>query len=153
MEGELSKWALGHSSLGKLAQIVCHLPLHYSTHGFCIGHVVPEAFEGGPIGLLKDGDIVTIDAEKNTLDVEISDAEMAERRKAWKPREPKVTQGRSSHCFWKVCHFSEMPSILITILLSLVSGTLWKYIKNVTDASHGAITDLYEPGKTTTTSW
>jgi len=93
------------------------------THGFCIGHVVPEAFDGGPIGLLKDGDIVTIDAEKNTLDVDISEAEMAERRKAWVPREPKVTQ-----------------------------GTLWKYIKNVTDASHGAITDLYEPGKHTS-SW
>ena len=54
------------------------------TRGFCIGHVGPEAAVGGPIALLKDGDIIAIDAEKGSLDVELSDAELASRRKAWK---------------------------------------------------------------------
>jgi len=82
------------------------------THGFCIGHVVPEAQEGGPIGLVQDGDIITVDAEKNTLDVNVSEEELERRRKLWKPKEPKVKQ-----------------------------GTLWKYYKVVADASRGAITD------------
>ena len=56
------------------------------TRGLCIGHVGPEAMDGGPIGLLKDGDIIDIDAEKGTLNVELSDAELAERRKAGSPR-------------------------------------------------------------------
>ena len=55
------------------------------TRGFCIGHVGPEAAVGGPIGLLKDGDMIRIDAEKGTLDVDLSDEELAERRKNWKP--------------------------------------------------------------------
>ncbi|MEI9901344.1 MAG: dihydroxy-acid dehydratase [Hyphomicrobium sp.] len=54
------------------------------TRGFCIGHVGPEAAVGGPIGLLKDGDIISIDAVNGTLDVELSEAELAERRKTWK---------------------------------------------------------------------
>ena len=54
------------------------------TRGFCIGHVGPEAAVGGPIGLLKDGDIIVIDAEKGTLDVELSEAEFEARRKVWK---------------------------------------------------------------------
>jgi dihydroxy-acid dehydratase len=54
------------------------------TRGFCIGHVGPEAAVGGPIGLLKNGDIISIDAVKGTLDVELSEAELAERRKNWK---------------------------------------------------------------------
>ncbi len=56
-----------------------------ATRGFCIGHVGPEAAVGGPIGLLKDGDIIVIDADKGTLDVNLSDTELASRRKAWKP--------------------------------------------------------------------
>ena len=54
------------------------------TRGFCIGHVGPEAAVGGPIGLLKDGDMIAIDAEKGTLDVEVDEAELAARRKTWK---------------------------------------------------------------------
>jgi dihydroxy-acid dehydratase len=54
------------------------------TRGFCIGHVGPEAAVGGPIGLIKDGDIISIDAVKGTLDVELSEAELAERKKNWK---------------------------------------------------------------------
>jgi dihydroxy-acid dehydratase len=56
-----------------------------ATRGFCIGHVGPEAAVGGPIGLLKDGDIIVIDADKGTLDVNLSETELASRRKAWKP--------------------------------------------------------------------
>jgi dihydroxy-acid dehydratase len=55
-----------------------------ATRGFCIGHVGPEAALGGPIALLRDGDVIAIDAEKGTLDVELSTAEMEKRRKAWK---------------------------------------------------------------------
>jgi len=86
------------------------------THGFCIGHVVPEAYEGGPIALVQDGDMISIDADANTLDIEVDAAELEQRKKQWQPREPKVTQ-----------------------------GTLWKYIQLVSDASHGAVTDLFRP--------
>jgi dihydroxy-acid dehydratase len=82
-----------------------------ATRGFCIGHVGPEAAVGGPIGLLKDGDIITIDAVDGTLDVDLSDAELTERRKGWKPRE---------HDYQ--------------------SGALWRYAQTVGDARGGAIT-------------
>jgi dihydroxy-acid dehydratase len=82
-----------------------------ATRGFCIGHVGPEAAVGGPIGLLRDGDIVSIDAEAGTMAVELSDAELAQRRKAWKPRR---------HDYQ--------------------SGTLWKYAQTVGDAEKGAVT-------------
>jgi len=60
-----------------------------ATRGFCIGHVGPEAAMGGPIGLLKDGDIISIDAEKGTLDVEIDASELERRKKDWKaPNNP-----------------------------------------------------------------
>ena len=64
-----------------------------ATRGLCVGHVGPEAAEGGPIGLLKDGDIIVIDADKGTMDVEVSTAELAERRKAWKPKTPAFKTG------------------------------------------------------------
>jgi dihydroxy-acid dehydratase len=82
-----------------------------ATRGFCIGHVGPEAAVGGPIGLLKDGDIIAIDAEKGTLEVELSAADLDKRRKEWKPRR---------HDFQ--------------------SGTLWKYAQTVGDAEKGAVT-------------
>ncbi|POY70971.1 hypothetical protein BMF94_5998 [Rhodotorula taiwanensis] len=82
------------------------------THGFTVGHVVPEAFNGGNIALIEDGDEVYIDAVKNTIDMKVSDEELAQRREKWVPREPKVK-----------------------------SGALYKYIKLVSDASHGAVTD------------
>ncbi|GAA5839660.1 hypothetical protein JCM5353_003333 [Sporobolomyces roseus] len=82
------------------------------THGFTVGHVVPEAFNGGNIALVEDGDVIYIDAVKNTIDMRVSDEELERRRKEWKPREPKVKQ-----------------------------GTLYKYQKLVADASHGAVTD------------
>jgi dihydroxy-acid dehydratase len=82
-----------------------------ATRGFCIGHVGPEAAVGGPIGLLKDGDIISIDAEAGTITVELSDDELAERRKVWAPRQ---------HDFQ--------------------SGALWKYAQLVGDAEKGAVT-------------
>ena len=82
-----------------------------ATRGFCIGHVGPEAAVGGPIGLLKDGDIIVIDAEAGTLDVELSDEELAERRKTWQPRE---------HDYQ--------------------SGAIWRYAQTVGPAYLGALT-------------
>ena len=82
------------------------------SHGFCIGHVVPEAQDGGPIALVQDGDIISVDAVKNTIELHVSDAELDKRRAAWKPHPLKVNQ-----------------------------GTLYKYTKVVSDASHGCITD------------
>lgn len=67
------------------------------TRGFCIGHVGPEAAVGGPIGLLKDGDIITIDAEAGTMDVKLSDEELAVRKKDWQPRETNYRSG----AIWK----------------------------------------------------
>jgi dihydroxy-acid dehydratase len=82
-----------------------------ATRGFCIGHVGPEAAVGGPIGLLKDGDIISIDAETGTLEVNLSDDELARRLKDWSPR---------NHNF--------------------ASGTIWKYAQTVGDAEKGAVT-------------
>ena len=82
------------------------------SHGFIIGHVVPEAQEGGPIALVEDGDHVTIDAEANLLSVDVSDEELSKRRSAW-----------------------EMPPYRAT------RGTLRKYIKTVKNASEGCVTD------------
>ncbi|MEQ8805673.1 MAG: dihydroxy-acid dehydratase [Rhodospirillales bacterium] len=82
-----------------------------ATRGFCIGHVGPEAAVGGPIGLLKDGDVINIDAEKGTLDVDLSEAELDARRKAWTPRK---------HDYQ--------------------SGVLWKYAQLVGPACDGAVT-------------
>ena len=82
-----------------------------ATRGFCIGHVGPEAAVGGPIGLLQDGDQITIDAEAGTIDVDLSDDELAERRAAWKPRGTDYN-----------------------------AGAIWKYAQTVGSAEKGAIT-------------
>jgi dihydroxy-acid dehydratase len=81
------------------------------TRGLCIGHVGPEAALGGPIGLLKDGDIIHIDADAGTLNVELTDAELEARRKEWKPRKNQYQ-----------------------------SGALWKYSQLVGPAYKGAVT-------------
>ncbi|CAI7996524.1 Dihydroxy-acid dehydratase [Geodia barretti] len=82
------------------------------SHGFIIGHIVPEAQEGGPIGLIQDGDLVTIDAKQNRLEVSLTDDELAERRAQWTMPPYKATR-----------------------------GTLYKYIKTVKNASEGCVTD------------
>jgi dihydroxy-acid dehydratase len=82
------------------------------SHGFIVGHVTPEAQLGGPIALAKTGDVITIDAETNRIDIALTDAELAARRKAWKAPAFKATR-----------------------------GTLYKYIKAVKTASEGCVTD------------
>ncbi|MEO0467067.1 MAG: dihydroxy-acid dehydratase [Pseudomonadota bacterium] len=64
-----------------------------ATRGFCIGHVGPEAAEGGPIGLIEDGDLITIDADKGTIDVRLTPAELQERQRKWQPRGTMYTSG------------------------------------------------------------
>jgi len=64
-----------------------------ATRGPCIGHVAPEAAEAGPIGLVKDGDVIVIDIPKRVLSVELSEDEMKKRRAAWKPKPPRITKG------------------------------------------------------------
>ena len=63
------------------------------SSGCSIGHISPEAAVGGPIGLLKDGDIIEIDIPGNKINVKLSDDELAERKKAWTPPAPKITEG------------------------------------------------------------
>lgn len=82
-----------------------------ATRGFCIGHVGPEAAVGGPIGLLKDGDVISIDATKGTIAVDLSEAELATRAKAWKAR-----------------------------TTDYQSGAIWKYAQTVGPARDGAVT-------------
>ncbi|HAT29182.1 MAG TPA: dihydroxy-acid dehydratase [Gammaproteobacteria bacterium] len=82
------------------------------SHGFVIGHVTPEAFDGGTIALIEDGDTITIDAEAKTIDVHIENAELEQRRSAWTQPAPYATR-----------------------------GTLAKYAKLVSSASEGAVTD------------
>lgn len=82
------------------------------SHGFIIGHIVPEAQEGGPIALIRDGDQITIDAEHNSLSVVLSDAELAERQAAWTMPPYKATR-----------------------------GALYRYIRTVKTASEGCVTD------------
>jgi dihydroxy-acid dehydratase len=64
-----------------------------ATRGLCVGHVGPEAADGGPIGLLRDGDVIEIDAERGSLNVVLSDAELAERKSHWKPKAPAFRTG------------------------------------------------------------
>jgi dihydroxy-acid dehydratase len=85
--------ALSGQGVGDTIALITDGRFSGGTRGLCVGHVGPEAADGGPIGLLKDGDIITIDADKGTMDVEVSDAELAERRKAWKPKAPAFTSG------------------------------------------------------------
>ncbi|MCY4109031.1 MAG: dihydroxy-acid dehydratase [Chloroflexi bacterium] len=64
-----------------------------ATHGLMVGHVAPEAYRGGPIGLVRDGDMISIDVKRRTLDVEVSESELEERRKQWKAPEPRYESG------------------------------------------------------------
>lgn len=82
------------------------------SHGFIVGHVTPEAQEGGPISLVQTGDVITLDAERNEISVSLSEEELTRRKAAW-----------------------TMPPYKAT------SGTLYKFIKNVRNASEGCVTD------------
>src|SRR6266853_1312091 len=103
--------ALYGQGVGEKVALITDGRFSGATHGFCIGHVGPEAAAGGPIALLRDGDMISIDAEKGTLDLEVSEAELATRRKGWKPRENDYQ-----------------------------SGALWRYAQTVGDAENGAVT-------------
>jgi len=98
--------------LGKDVALITDGRFSGGTHGFVVGHITPEAFSGGPIALVKEGDIITIDAEKRALTLGVSVAELAKRKKAWKQPAPRYRR-----------------------------GVLAKYASHVTDASHGAVTD------------
>jgi len=104
--------AIVGAGLGKDVALLTDGRFSGGSHGFIVGHIVPEAQEGGPIALIKDGDIITIDAKNRTINTAISDHEMVQRRAQW-----------------------EMPPYKVTW------GTLYKYIKNVKSASEGCVTD------------
>jgi dihydroxy-acid dehydratase len=104
--------AIMGAGLGKDVALLTDGRFSGGSHGFIVGHVTPEAQEGGPIGLVKDDDIITIDAAKNALSVAVSDAELAARRKVWVMPPYKATR-----------------------------GTLAKYIRLVKSASLGCVTD------------
>jgi dihydroxy-acid dehydratase len=82
------------------------------SHGFIIGHVTPEAQEGGPIAFVEDGDTITIDAKKHTIELGVDDVELAARRERW-----------------------TAPPLAAT------RGTLFKYIRSVKSAEFGCVTD------------
>ncbi len=103
--------ALTGQNVGDTVALITDGRFSGGTHGFCVGHVGPEAAVGGPIALLRDGDKITIDAVAGTIDVALSEAELAERRRAWTPRKN-----------------------------DFQSGTLWKYAQGVGDAENGAVT-------------
>lgn len=98
--------------LGESVALVTDGRFSGATRGGCIGHISPEAAEGGPIALVRDGDIITIDIPNRTLSMKVSDAELAERRRAWQPRAQKLT------------------------------GWLRRYAKMATSASKGAILEI-----------
>ncbi len=98
--------------LGKKVALITDGRFSGGSHGFVVGHITPEAFVGGPIGLLKDGDVITIDASNNTIDANVSEEEFAARRALWEQPEP---------------HYRY--------------GVLAKYAKLVSSASEGAVTD------------
>jgi dihydroxy-acid dehydratase len=104
--------AIMGAGLGKEVALITDGRFSGGTHGFVVGHIVPEAQEGGPIALVKNGDIIEINAETNTLTVNVSEEEMANRAKKWTQPEYKFK-----------------------------SGVLFKYIKNVSTASKGCVTD------------
>jgi len=85
--------AIAGMGLGSSVALITDGRFSGASRGASIGHVSPEAAVGGPIALVKEGDIIKIDIDANTLDVLVSDEEMEARRKEWKPREPKVTTG------------------------------------------------------------
>jgi dihydroxy-acid dehydratase len=99
--------------LGKDVAFITDGRFSGGSHGFVVGHVTPEAAVGGPIALLKNGDIITIDAEKREVSVKLSATELKKRANAWKQPKPRYKR-----------------------------GVLAKYARLVSSASEGAVTDL-----------
>lgn len=101
------------AGLGNSVALITDGRFSGGTHGFVVGHITPEAYEGGLIGLVQDDDIIEIDAVSNTINLKVSDEVIAERRSAWKQPALKVSK-----------------------------GVLYKYAKTVANASQGCVTDL-----------
>jgi dihydroxy-acid dehydratase len=106
--------AIMGAGLGKDVALITDGRFSGGTHGFVVGHITPEAQEGGTIAFVKDGDIITIDAETNTISVEVSEEELQKRRQNWKAPELKFER-----------------------------GVLYKYAKTVSSASKGCVTDEF----------
>jgi dihydroxy-acid dehydratase len=93
----MATWMLVELGLDKSVAIVTDGRFSGTSGGPCVGHLVPEAMVGGPIAVLRDGDIIDIDIPSRTLSVELSDEEIRQRLASWKPPEPKVTKGYLAH--------------------------------------------------------
>jgi dihydroxy-acid dehydratase len=104
--------AIVGAGLGKDVALITDGRFSGGSHGFIVGHVTPEAQDGGPIALVRDGDPIVIDAERNELSVTIADADLAARRAAWKTPPLRATR-----------------------------GVLARYVRTVSDASRGCVTD------------
>ena len=104
--------AIMGAGLGRDVALITDGRFSGGSHGFIIGHVVPEAQEGGPLALIRSGDRIIIDAEENRLDVDLQEQELRRRREEW-----------------------EMPPCKVQ------RGTLYKYVKLVRSASEGCVTD------------
>lgn len=106
--------AIMGAGLGKDVALITDGRFSGGTHGFVVGHITPEAQEGGTIALVKDGDVIAIDAETNTISVEVSEEELQKRRQQWKAPDLKFNR-----------------------------GVLYKYAKTVASASKGCVTDEF----------
>ena len=106
--------AIMGAGLGQHVALITDGRFSGGTHGFVVGHITPEAQDGGAIALIKNGDIITIDAEKNTINVELSDEELTQRKSVWQAPELKVKR-----------------------------GVLYKYARTVSTASLGCVTDKF----------
>ena len=115
--------AIMGEGLGKKVALITDGRFSGGTHGFVVGHITPEAQVGGTIALLQDGDLITIDAVQNTLTVDLSEADLAQRRAQWTPRP-----------------------------LAASTGALRKYAQLVSSASEGCVTDEYESASATVKS-
>jgi dihydroxy-acid dehydratase len=100
------------AGLGKSVALITDGRFSGGTHGFVVGHITPEAQVGGNLALVQEGDLITIDAENNRLEVHLSDEVLAQRRATWQAPAPKYTK-----------------------------GVLYKYFKSVSSASEGCVTD------------
>lgn len=106
--------AIMGAGLGKDVALITDGRFSGGTHGFVVGHITPEAQDGGTIALVKDGDFITIDAETNTIQLEVSEEELSQRKQSWKAPELKFNR-----------------------------GVLYKYAKTVSSASKGCVTDEF----------
>jgi dihydroxy-acid dehydratase len=100
--------------LGKDVALITDGRFSGGSHGFVVGHITPEAFEGGPIALIENGDVISIDAESREISLKVSDAELAARKAKWVRPAPKYTR-----------------------------GALAKFAATAASASEGAVTDKY----------